>query len=77
MPDVLRIRGFRIGFFSSDWHEPYHVHVSKRGCAAKFWLRPVRLARNGGFRPHELRQIAIILERHEEAICRAWDAWFA
>jgi len=43
---------------------------------AKFWLRPVRLARYGGFRAHELRTIALILEQHEEEICRAWDARF-
>jgi len=71
MPTVLRIRGYRVGFYSTDWNEPYHVHVSRGGAAAKFWLRPVRLARNGGFRAHELRTIALILEQHEEEICRA------
>lgn len=76
MPEVLRHRGYRVGFFSSDWNEPCQVHVSKGGRAAKFWLKPVRLARNAGFRPHELRTIALLLEQHEEEIWHAWNDYF-
>jgi hypothetical protein len=76
MPTILRIRGFRIGFFAVDWHEPPHVHVSKRGCAAKLWVGPVEMAANYGFRPDELRDIVRILERHENEILQAWDEYF-
>jgi hypothetical protein len=44
MPTVLQIQGYRIGFFSADGDEPPHVHVSKAGKVAKFWLNPVQLA---------------------------------
>jgi len=76
MPTVLQVRGYRFGFFSSDWHEPYHVHVTKGGCEAKFWLRPVRFVENYGFRAHELRTTFGILQEHEDEICRAWDEFF-
>ena len=29
MPTILRIKGYRIGFFSADGDEPPHVHVDK------------------------------------------------
>ena len=50
MPTVLRIKGYRIGFFSSDFDEPPHVHVDKGGHTAKFWLDPLQLGKNAGFR---------------------------
>lgn len=73
---MLRIRGYRFGFYAADWHEPPHVHVSKRGCAAKLWVRPVELESNYGFRPNELRSIVRILESHENEILQAWDEFF-
>ena len=76
MPTVLRFKGYRVGFYAIDWHEPPHVHVSKGGSAAKFWLQPVRLERNYGFRPNELRDIVSILERHENEILQAWNEFF-
>ena len=48
MPTVLRIQGYRVGFFSADWDEPPHVHVTKGGNTGKFWLKPVQLAFNAG-----------------------------
>ncbi len=76
MPTILRIKGYRVGFYSIDWHEPPHVHVSKAGFAAKFWLAPVRLEKNYGFRPVNLRDIFHILEQHENEILQAWDEYF-
>jgi hypothetical protein len=34
---------------------------------AKFWLSPVQLAVNHGFRPHDLREIAGIIEKKRSA----------
>ncbi len=76
MPTVLRIKGYRVGFYALDWHEPPHVHVSKRGCAAKVWLNPIRIEKNYGFRPNELREVIEILEHYEEAILGAWNKFF-
>jgi hypothetical protein len=76
MPTVLRIRGFRIGFFSADGDEPPHVHVTAGERAAKFWVRPVQLAVNVGFRRQELNEIARLLDENEHEILNRWHEYF-
>ena len=71
MPTVLRVKGYRIGFYSSEPDEPVHVH--KAGHEAKFWLAPVQLSWNKGFREAELRGIARILATHEAKLIEAWN----
>jgi hypothetical protein len=56
VPTILRIHGFRIGFFQADLAEPPHVHVRKQGGDAKVWLEPVEVAGSRGFRRHELNE---------------------
>jgi hypothetical protein len=57
--------------------EPPHVHVQHAGRAAKFWLDPlVRLARNNGFRPHELTEIGHIITAEREFLMEAWNEFF-
>ena len=51
MPLVLRVKGYRFFFFSSEGQEPPHIHVEQAERYAKFWLRPVSLARLGAFEP--------------------------
>ena len=72
MPSVLRIRGFNFFFFSHEGNEPVHIHVQKGDGAAKFWLNPVRLAKNDGFKKQELRAIIGMLEKHEQQLIKAW-----
>ena len=76
MPTILRILGYRIGFFSADGDEPPHVHVARDDCQAKFWLDPVRLANNIGFRRHELNEIARVLEENQQTLSNAWHEYF-
>ncbi len=76
MPTILRIRGYRIGFFSADADEPPHAHVSKAENAAKYWLDPVQLADNAGFARHELNDIFEIISEHREELLRAWREYF-
>jgi len=73
MPTVLRIRGFKFFFFSQEGNEPAHIHVSKGDGAAKFWLNPVKLEYNDGFKKQELRAVIEIMERHEAELIRAWN----
>lgn len=73
MPTVLRVQGFRIGFYSSEPDEPANVHVHKAGHEAKFWLGPVQLSWNKGFREAELRDIARILAANENQLIEAWN----
>ena len=76
MPTVLRIQGYRVGFFSADGDEPPHVHVSRDDRTAKFWLDPVQLAANVGYRGHELNEIAGLLEANQQRLIEAWHEYF-
>lgn len=57
MPTVLRIDGFRFHFYSDENNEPPHIHIATTDGECKFWLQPVRLARNIGLKPHIIRQV--------------------
>lgn len=72
MPTVLRHGPYRFYFVSHDLVEPPHIHVDRERLSAKFWLEPVSLARNIGFRPHELREIQKIIAEHQRTILEAW-----
>jgi hypothetical protein len=73
MPTILRVKGFTVFFFSEEGNEPAHVHVRKGGSVAKFWLDPVRLAYNEGFKKQEVGAILGILEAHETELIQAWN----
>lgn len=73
MPTVLHKDGYRFFFYPLDVaNEPPHVHVRKGGSESKFWLDPVRPARNIGFRPHELVQIERLVKRHHDYLIDCW-----
>ncbi|WP_447974208.1 DUF4160 domain-containing protein [Nitrospira sp. Kam-Ns4a] len=76
MPTVLRSGPYRVYFFSHEPNEPPHVHVDRDDRSAKFWLRPVALARNVGFSPRELRRVRALIEAHREQLLEAWHGHF-
>jgi hypothetical protein len=76
MPTVLRSGPYRVYFHSHEPNEPPHVHVDRDDASAKFWLAPVWLARNLGFRPVELRRVARLIEGHEHMLMEAWNDYF-
>ncbi len=76
MPTVLRINGYRFGFFSADGDEPPHVHASKDGNNAKFWLDPVQLAKDAGFSRHELNEAHDIVTENQQQLLKAWHEYF-
>ena len=57
MPTVLRIGSFRFHFYSDEGSEPSHIHVETPDGECKFWLGPVRLARNKNISPKTIRDI--------------------
>jgi hypothetical protein len=57
MPTVLRIGSFRFHFYSDEGNEPPHIHVATPNGECKFWLKPIRLARNRRVSPHVIREI--------------------
>ncbi len=76
MPTVLREGPYRFYFFSDEGREPAHVHVDREACSAKFWLSPVRVARNIGFPPAELRRIRRRVEERRDTLMQAWHGHF-
>jgi hypothetical protein len=40
MPTVFEAYGYRFFFYSNENNEPIHIHVSKAGAEAKYWMIP-------------------------------------
>ncbi|MEM9477631.1 MAG: DUF4160 domain-containing protein [Pseudomonadota bacterium] len=78
MPTVFRFDGFRFFFYSNegDPREPVHVHVMKGGGEAKFWLRPISVARSSGFDARTLRRLSQVVADNADKIEEAWHDHF-
>ena len=57
MPTVLRVGPFRFHFYSNEGNEPPHIHVEKDDMEVKFWLNPISIASNKGFKSVDLRKV--------------------
>lgn len=73
MPTVLRIGPYRFHFYSDERGEPAHIHVACGDGECKFWLGPVRLARNHGLAPHLLRDVERLVYAHEQILRDAYE----
>lgn len=76
MPTVLQVGPYSFIFFSSDRGEPAHIHVKRDRQLVKFWLSPVSLAKNRGFKDHELNDIVRLVEEHEQTLLEVWHDYF-
>jgi hypothetical protein len=68
MPTVLRSGPYRFYFYSHEPNEPPHIHVDRDDLSAKFWLSPVQLAGNFGFRSRIARD-TINGDEFASAVC--------
>jgi hypothetical protein len=75
MPTRLRIGKYRFHFYSEENDEPPHIHVRSGGHEAKFWLSPVRLARNWGFPKHEVLRIQRLVQENCVLLRKAYVKW--
>jgi len=75
MPTTF-IAGYRFRFYSSDVHEPPHVHVIRGGNEAKVWLEPVELEYNRGYNRAELNRVIRLTEENRELLLRNWNEHF-
>lgn len=73
MPTVLRIGRYRFLFFSNEGMEPPHIHVKAGEEEVKFWLDPVELAANYGFKAHELNEVEQIVREYQMVLIEAWN----
>ncbi len=72
MPTVFRIGRYRFLFFSNEGMEPPHIHVKAGEEEVKFWLDPVELAANYGFKAHELNEVEQIVREYQMVLIEAW-----
>jgi hypothetical protein len=75
MPTVLRVGPYRFYFYSNEGNEPPHIHVKVNRDIAKFWLSPIELSSNYGFRAHDLNKIEQIIGEHKIKLLEAWDEY--
>lgn len=64
MPTILKIGAFRFHFYSDEYMEPAHIHIETPDGECKFWLSPVRLARNKGISPFVVRELERLIYKH-------------
>ena len=76
MPTVLRIGAYRFYFYSHEPNEPSHIHIDRDNLSAKFWLEPVALAKNLGFRAKELRKLESIVKENQTTLVESWYGYF-
>jgi len=72
MPVILRFKGYKFWFYEADLNEPPHVHVGKESTQAKYWLKPVRLAYAGRFKPVDLNEIERVINDNLNFLLIAW-----
>ena len=73
MPVAHREKGYRFYFVMFDLHEPMHIHVDKGGKTAKFWLTPIAVARNQGYRTYALSELESIIKSNIQKLIRVWE----
>ena len=53
-----------------------HVHVDKGNATIKVWLATLEVARNRGFRTHEIAGIIAIISDHQRMFVEKWHEYF-
>ena len=80
MPTILRIRGWKLFFYSDERNEPVHIHAEKAGAACKYWLHEdileIEEAWSYGLTPAMRREVRGIIFQHFADIVAAWQEYF-
>ena len=75
MPTIF-IKGYKFRFYSSDVHEPPHVHVINAERVAKIWLESLEIEYNRGYNKAELNKVLKLTEQNEAKLLEAWHEYF-
>jgi hypothetical protein len=62
--------------FSNERGEPPHIHVEQAERYAKFWVEPISLASNVGFRSGELAELHGSVLEHQALFREKWNEYF-
>jgi Domain of unknown function (DUF4160) len=74
---TIHIEGYRFRFYSSDRHEPPHMHVIRGENEAKVWLKPVRVEYSYGYSRPELSRVIGLAWENQDRLLEAWNDHFA
>lgn len=74
MPKVFDEAGFTGRFYMADLHEPIHIHITKDGHEAKFWVTPIACANSGGLSRRNLRRAEALVQKYLADIINLWHA---
>lgn len=77
MPTVMKLGPYRFHFYSDEGNEPAHIHVEISNGECKFWLDPIRLARNKGVSPKNIRQIERIVFEYRDFLEDKFHEYFS
>lgn len=77
MPTVFIHGRFTFYFYANEGTEPPHVHVDAAENTGKYWLNPIELQSNRGFRSGERKEIERILEDNRAMLIRKWNDFFS
>jgi hypothetical protein len=72
----MRIGSLRFHFYSDEGNEPPHIHIETPDGECKFWLDPIKLARNKGVPAPMLRNIERLVFENIEFIKEKYNAYF-
>lgn len=76
-PKPLLEDGYSFHFYSNENNEPPHVHVSKGGGRAKWWLGLEPQEQYAyGLKAGERRRIKQLIKEHHGELLQAWHAYF-
>jgi len=73
MPTILKIGSYRFHFYSDEGNEPPHIHVATPEGECKFWLDPIRLARNKGISPRTVRNIEKLVFENQNLLMEKYN----
>ncbi len=76
MPTILKVGKLRFFFFSNEGDEPMHIHVESDDKYAKFWLKPVQLAKSVGYSAKELNEIRKLVLENANIFEERWHEHF-
>jgi hypothetical protein len=76
MPTIF-IEGYKFRFYSSDLHEPPHVHVIRDEKEAKIWLLTILVEYNRGYHPGELNRVIKLTKQNQSKLLENWNAHFS
>ena len=72
----MRIAGYRFFFSSNAREEPQRIHIEQAERYAIFWLEPIGLAVNVGFRSAECSALHAIVNEHRLLFVGKWNEYF-